>query len=203
VSGYWQFGVLREPASRAAAPLIIKLGGSLLARPAWPDDVITLVGQVEWPTLLVVGGGRLVDALRRIDASAPRPPAVMHRLAIDSLGLTARLVADALGLPLTVGPREDARLAVLDTPAWLDRADRDGTRFGRLPVGWHVTSDSIAALVATIHKTRLLLAKSAPPFDRETALVSLADRGWVDGHFPTAAAALADISWAAPAADPT
>jgi aspartokinase-like uncharacterized kinase len=204
VSGRWQSGVLREPASRAevAPPLIIKLGGSLLARPAWPDDIITLVGQVDRPTLLVVGGGRIVDALRRIDATAPRPPAVMHRLAIDSLGLTARLVADALGLPLTSEPREDARLAVLDTPAWLEIADTDGTRFERLPVGWHVTSDSIAALVTTVHDARLLLAKSAPPPGRETALVRLADRGWVDGYFPTAAAMLADISWAAPGAEP-
>ena len=205
MSRRWQSGILREPASgvRAGTPLVIKLGGSLLARPTWPDDVGALVTQVERPALVVVGGGRIVDALRRIDDTAPRPPAVMHRLAIDCLGLTARLVADALGLPLTVGPRENARLAVLDTPSWLDAGDAEGTRLARLPVGWHVTSDSIAALVATVHGGGLLLAKSAAPPGRETDLGRLADRGWVDDHFPSAAATLEDITWAAAAPDPT
>jgi len=225
VSNRWQFGSLRESAPRVpvARHLVIKIGGSLLARRAWADDIIALVSQIDRPALVVVGGGRIVDALRRIDATAPRSPAVMHRLAIDSLGLTSRLVADALGLPLTIGSQEDIRLAVLDTPAWLDATDADGSRLARLPVGWHVTSDSIAALVATVQHAGLLLAKSVPPpsdvvrpatIDREAidrgagdrdpaATVEAAARtGWVDDHFPTAAAALTEIAWAAPGPTP-
>jgi len=200
MSSQWEQGVLREPAAPgpAATPLVIKVGGSLLARPEWPDELIALVGQVTRPGLLVVGGGRIVDALRRIDATTPRSPEIMHRLAIDALGLSARLVSDALGLPLAVAPLPDARLAVLDAPAWLDAGDAEGSRFARLPVGWHVTSDSIAALVATVHDARLLLAKSAPPPAHETDLIRLAESGWVDGYFPTAAALVTGIDWAVP-----
>jgi aspartokinase-like uncharacterized kinase len=200
MSSHWEQGLLRGPAAAGptTTPLVIKVGGSLLARPAWPDDLIGLVGQVARPGLLVVGGGRIVDALRRIDATTPRSPEVMHRLAIDALGLSARLVADALGLPLAMAPLPDARLAVLDAPAWLDAEDAEGSRLARLPVGWHVTSDSIAALVATVHDMWLVLAKSTPPPARETELVRLAEMGWVDGYFPTAAARVSGIAWAAP-----
>jgi len=200
MSSHWQEGVLRGPAAAepAVIPLVIKVGGSVLARPEWPAELIALIGQVARPRLLVVGGGRIVDALRGIDATTPRSPEIMHRLAIDALGLSARLVSDVLGLPLTAAPLPDARLAVLDVPAWLDAGDAERSRFARLPVGWHVTSDSIAALVATVHDARLLLAKSAPPPAAETDLIRLAESGWVDGYFPTAAAPVGSIAWAAP-----
>jgi len=210
MNGCWDQGVLRRTARRGmpagGQPLVIKIGGSLLARPAWPDDLIALVGDVSQPGLLVVGGGRIVDALRRIDASAPRPAAMMHRLAIDALGLSARLVAEALGLPLVSAPCDPPRLAVLDTPAWLDAGEAGSPRFDSLPVGWHVTSDSIAAFVAATATSPLLLAKSVPPpcprptveADADADLKTIASTGWVDGHFPTAAASLTDIRWAAP-----
>jgi len=208
----WEQGVLRhagrETRGPAAAPLVIKIGGSLLARPAWPDELIALVSSVSNPGLLVVGGGRIVDALRRIDATAPRPAAVMHRLAIEALGLSARLVADALGLPLVRASRDTERLAVLDTPFWLDTTEAGSRRFDRLPVGWHVTSDSIAAFVAATGRSPLLLAKSGPPPGLDAGspigshgdadLETIASTGWIDGYFPTAAAPLGEIRWAAP-----
>ena len=199
-AGGWCGGDLRTAAVVAPCE-IIKLGGSLLTVPNWPDLAVDLVrirssrGQV----VVVVGGGAIVDGLRTIDAAAPQRPDAVHFLAIDLLGATARLVARALGLPLVVEPGDDAA-AVLDVPLWLTAVSRRS----RVPVGWHVTSDSIAALVAAEARGGLLLAKRvAPPRSvHEDPIAELARGGWVDDHFPVAAAGLTHIAWAAPRSVP-
>ena len=191
----WRRGMLRDDDAEAGSrPLVVKLGGSLLERIGWTKDVAGLLDTIPAPRVLVVGGGPLVDGLRAIDAAASPPAAVVHRLAIDCMGLTARLVAAVFGSPLVTECRAtESSTAVLDVPAWLDQ---DG-RFVRLPAGWHVTSDSIAALVAAELCTGLLLVKSvSPPADD---LERLATAGWVDAHFPTTARPLTWIGWAAPA----
>ena len=187
----WRLGMLRG--SGEAPSLVVKLGGSLLARPGWDRDVARLLDDLPAHRLLVVGGGPIVDGLRAVDRAAPQPAALVHRLAIDCMGHTARLVAAALDAPLVDDVGRAASTAVLDAPRWLAN---DG-RFARLPVGWHVTSDSIAAFVAATHTAGLLLAKSVgPPCDD---VDQAAAAGWLDGHFPAACRGLAWIGWAAPA----
>jgi aspartokinase-like uncharacterized kinase len=169
--------------------LVVKIGGSLLARPAWPEWIAALVAATHGPRVFVVGGGPVVDGLRAVDAAAPQPAAAMHWRAIEALGITARLVADATGLPLVETP-DATTPAVLDVARWTPAA-------AALPEGWHVTSDSIAAVVAARVGGGLLLAKSLPPPVAD--LGGLAAAGWIDAHFPTVAAAAGRITWAAPA----
>ena len=217
----WQFGLLtrppalREPTMPAQSPLVIKLGGSLLSQPGWPQGIAELLRAIaavspadsaasqpaHFPALLVVGGGSVVEGLRQIDAAGPQPAELMHALAIEMMGITARLVAAATGLPLvTAWPTAGARGAcLLDVPQWL----AENQRLLRLPVGWEVTSDSIAARVAAAHRGKLLLVKSVPPPSlsaSQNQLEELANAGWVDSYFPSAAAGLPAISWAAPRA---
>lgn len=190
----WRRGVLRDRGGPAAPrPVIVKLGGSLLGRTGWGDEVRALVATLPAPRVLVVGGGLLVDGLRAIDAAGPQPAALVHGLAIECMRITARLVAATLGAPLVVEATDATPAAVLDAPAWLAGADR----FDRLPVGWHVTSDSIAAAVAAELDAGLVLAKSVPPSHGD--IERLAATGWVDGYFPTASRPLSRIEWAAPA----
>jgi hypothetical protein len=194
----WRRGTLRA-GSTPPNGLVVKVGGSLLGMRHWPEVlaelVAPLVGGSPAP-LLVVGGGRVVDGLREIDAAAPRPPALMHELAIDAMSLTARLVADALGLPI-VSLATGA--GVLDASDWLRSPDHEA----RLPAGWHVTSDSIAALLAAETGRGLLLAKRVPPPAGDHDLERLAKAGWVDAHFPEAAKGVGSLTWAAPARDGT
>lgn len=189
----WEHGPIRAGSESPCGGRVIKFGGSLLRRGGWPAALRALVGQVVAPTTIVVGGGGLVDGLRAIDAAHPLPAALAHRLAIDAMGLTARLVADATGFSLTAEPAAGAAVVVLDAPSWL----AVGTRLADLPVGWHVTSDSIAAAVAAAYGAALWLAKSEPPPAGD--LECLARAGWVDDYFPLAAAPLGRIEWAAPA----
>lgn len=190
----------------AAAALVVKFGGSLFTRPSWPHDLRALrdllarLAETSCGCLVVVGGGPLVDGLRRMDAVSPQPARLMHDLAIACMGTTAEVVAAALGLPRVADPLElgAGATAVLDPVRWFAACP-----LGRgLPVGWQVTSDSIAARVAG-ERGRLLLAKSTPPPAHALAaadpLRALSASGWVDDHFPAAAAGLAAVSWAAPA----
>jgi len=193
----WTIGTIRGPAAGAGRRrLIAKVGGSLLARSDWPADLAALIAALPRPLLLVVGGGAVVDGLRALDAACPRPPELMHALAIDAMRITARLVADALGVTVVTDATGSDAVAVLDAPSWLDAHPRWHTE---LPAGWHVTSDSIAAVVAAALAADLVLAKSIAPPCADGDLAALAAAGWVDAHFPTAAHAVDAIAWAAPA----
>ncbi|MFM7290733.1 MAG: hypothetical protein ACKO6B_05820 [Planctomycetia bacterium] len=204
-AGGWQFGRLRGPCEETTASslVVLKFGGSLLSRPDWPTLLKTLLKTLAADRrpatcCLVVGGGAVVEGLRSLDRAVPQEARFMHALAIDAMRLTARLVAYALELPLVAAPPGDGTTAVLDVPAWLAVA----SRADQLPAGWETTSDSIAALVAATHSGRLLLAKSVPPLPCPGAVEpvsALAEAGWVDPHFPAAAASLTAIAWAAPA----
>lgn len=194
----WRQGWLRGPAgSTAGFPSTLKIGGSLLTRPDWPQLIRARVEEFDpaSPPLLVVGGGRIVDGLRAIDAVAPQPVRIVHRLAIDLMGVTARLVAEAVGLPL-VGDQRISSAAVLDVSLWIEAEGRGS----RLPDGWDVTSDSIAAAVAEERGGTLVLAKSLPPPGVAAAwsLEQLAEAGWVDGFFPEAAKRIVAIAWCCP-----
>ena len=193
----WLEGTIRsgEAATVGRGPLV-KLGGSLLVRPSWPVEIAALVATLDNPVILV-GGGAVVDGLRRLDAACLRPAVLMHELAIEALRLTGRLVADALGMAIspTIDHRSDP--VVLDVAAWFTRHPAAGSM---IPPGWEVTSDSIAAVVAATAGLDLLLAKSLPPPCPGDDLAGLAAAGWVDERFPSAAAAVSRIGWAAPAA---
>ncbi len=188
----WQFGTIRgDEKSHRTTPCVVKIGGSIFTRPDWPAVTTSLLREIHQP-LIVVGGGSVVDGLRAIDAVSPRPNQLVHELAIDAMTITARLVADALGVPL-VATTQGTTPAVLDVAAWLTTA----APFPDLPASWDVTSDSLAAAAAIAGHRSLLLAKAAAPPTGATTLESLAAAGWVDAYFPTAATALPTIAWAA------
>jgi aspartokinase-like uncharacterized kinase len=188
----WQWGIIRGSEARLISP-ILKVGGSLLASSDWPAALAELTSQIDRP-LLVVGGGGIVDGLRAIDAANPRPPQLMHELAIKAMSLTARLVANALGLPVVSCPRV-LTPAVLDIADWLANAERPPT----IPVGWEVTSDSLAAVAAVASGRSLILAKSVPPPPHAISMPSLARENWVDAWFPGAIGPTTAVGWAAPA----
>ncbi len=187
----WRRGILRAGESHGS--IVVKFGGSLLARDDWPELLRSLSQSCgNTPLSIVVGGGATVDSIRRIDDAAGLDAAVSHRLAIDAMRITARLVCETTGCPLAADPPTAASPCVIDVPAWLDTAGR----FARLPVGWHVTSDSIAAFIAAETGSDLLLAKSIPPPKNPSA-------GWVDDWFTTAASGVGRIEWAAPVSPTT
>ncbi|MFM7245722.1 MAG: hypothetical protein ACKO40_16325 [Planctomycetaceae bacterium] len=187
----WTVAPLREPPA-GGDRWVVRFGGSLLTRPGWPEDLLGLVGSLNGAVTVVVGGGPVVEGLRLVDAAQPLPAHVMHALAIEAMGVTARLAAAATGLEVSGTASPTPGATILDVPRWWATSPLGS----RLPAGWEVTSDSIAATVALETAATLVLAKRVPPPMPD--LVDLAACGWADAYFPTAAAGLVGILWAAP-----
>jgi hypothetical protein len=162
---------------------------------------------------MVVGGGRLADAIRDARARHPLDDEAAHWLCIRLLGVTAELVArllpearlirrlDELSVEWTSvrsgglksalrgngsPPPGGEGLWILEPESFL-RDEELPLGANPLPHTWDVTSDSIAARLAVALGAReLVLLKSGlpPAADLDEASRS----GYVDAYFPHAAA---------------
>ncbi|MBS0208452.1 MAG: hypothetical protein JSS27_05805 [Planctomycetes bacterium] len=172
---------------------VVKLGGSLFDLPqlagvwqAWHAR------QTPARTVLVIGGGEVVDRLREVDRAHPCDGTDMHWLCVAAMAINSRRWARELGAAFT-SPSEVRQCAgpallVIDPWAFLWEVDQSAAK--PLPASWDVTSDSIAARVADwLMADELALAKSCLPRPPAT-LVALAEQNYVDRHFPRAAANL-------------
>lgn len=183
---------------------IVKLGGSLFR-----DDVP--VARIKrWfdtqPVALniaITGGGVWADAIRELDRRARLPCEVAHELAIKSMSLLTWTIAqgdadwrhcsDFDELRAIRCELVESLASVTETNVvWFDvqqfLAVVEPRSPGRtLPIGWEVTSDSIAARLAVVLQAEeLVVFKSGPP--TRTPIADLAVLKYVDPFFPTAVA---------------
>ncbi len=172
---------------------VIKLGGSLLG---WPESTgcfrSWLAAEPPAANVVIVGGGPIVESLRELDRDCPLADEAAHWLAIRAMGITAAILAQQFDNARLVTSLEALQLAepeclqILDVERFL--RDDHGTP-GALPCGWHVTSDSIAARVATVLRaSELVLLKSTSPSGATREAWSRS--AFVDPHFPRASQTL-------------
>jgi aspartokinase-like uncharacterized kinase len=183
---------------------VVKVGGSLLQLADLPERLeMWLAAQPPAVTLVVAGGGRLVDTIRQQQQIWGYPDEVAHEVALQLMDVNARQLAAAcpwLELEPDWCPLRElgARpIAVLECGRWAAREPA----FER---SWRTTSDSIAAEVARqFAADELILLKSVLP--REAAspanyvdplftshlapgttvrLVNLAQAGWPESIWP-------------------
>jgi aspartokinase-like uncharacterized kinase len=177
--------------TRMTAPVVLKLGGSLLTIPNLMDLLEAVIHRLRpAPVLIVPGGGAAADVIRDLDRKLLLSPAKAHRDAIAAMSHNAALLCRLnKSLRLVRNYDEAQRVwsggqsAVLDAYSFLfDQPDKTG--IDPLPASWDVTSDSIAAWTAQHWQAdRLILAKScdAP----ETNLSALCHLGMIDRAFDT------------------
>lgn len=176
---------------------VVKIGGSLLTHPRFASGLRWwLSRQSRWRRIyLIVGGGEIVDALRRIDAIQRCDPVELHWLCVRMMRHTIELVAPWLP-EATLLPRstdweacvKEARQGCFLVPPDLFYSPASGDS---LPCDWTTTSDSIAALLASRLGTRnLILLKSCHP-PATANLQRLADLEAVDPVLP----GLVDSEW--------
>lgn len=147
--------------SAAGVDIVVKLGGSLLrdaplhARALLAIEALARTHRV----LIVAGGGPFADLVRELDRRLGLGDDLAHWLAIGAMDLHASIIAARLSHAHVVRGAEEIasaardRVLVLAALDWLRDADP-------LPHSWDVTSDSIAAWVASaIRAPRLLLIK--------------------------------------------
>lgn len=170
---------------------VAKLGGSLLtyeplapALRAWLAD-----DSFSGHTVLVVGGGPLVDGLREVDRRHAISESAMHWLCIQALSVTAQCVQQLLPeLPLvaqlgTLRERLAVRGATLFEVQHFMRYEEPHLPGVKLPATWDVTTDSIAARLAIVLEAEslVLLKSSDPASERFDELV---EAGHVDRFLP-------------------
>lgn len=172
---------------------VVRLGGSLLEDPLVKDWLRAwLAMQPPAPTLLIVGGGPWVEAIRTVFARHALTEQAAHWLSVRAMGLTARLALELWPEATLLTDLAAAQAwRRLDAPAVFDvqqmlEADA-ASAVPALPQNWSVTSDSIAAFVAgKLNASELVLLKSALP-DTLFDCASAAEQGYVDAYFPVAA----------------
>lgn len=194
---------------------VVKIGGSLLDWPELREVFSKFVSSlpVGQPTLVIVGGGAVVDAIRFYDGLHHWPAQETHWCCVTLMETTASLLhllfpqwqrlssPQALHQWLASLASADMEAPPVGSQALVP--DRDlvaivspAAFYGRdlaadaLPANWDTTSDSIAALLASkLDARELILLKSAgsdldiDPLNRETDLRSLTDANLIDPHF--------------------
>jgi len=134
---------------------------------------------------VVIGGGELIDAIRRLDQVRPGDPVDTHWLCIELMEITRRVFANWFDWrPLTSHEelREQMQVGfcserptVVAVTSFYDR-DTDI----RVPWDWRTTSDTIAAILAvTVNADELVLLKSCE-VDSRLDIVALSQAGIVD-----------------------
>jgi len=84
----------------SAEPVVVKLGGSLLSQPRWPEWLELWLGQQPPAAyLLIVGGGQAIDAMRHLDQTHTLDTAAMHWRCIRLLDATFEVAAELLRRP--------------------------------------------------------------------------------------------------------
>ncbi len=177
---------------------VVKVGGSLFD---FSDLVPALRGwlaaQPPANNVLVAGGGKFADAIREADERFAIGQETSHWLCIETLRVSAQLLATILPESQLVVTFEDLTSALRDSvgcrpmvfcPARFMREVEPDLDEYRSPHTWSVTTDSIAARLAeAIRADELVLLKSTDP--PPEGFIT----GYVDQYFPQAARNVANV----------
>lgn len=140
---------------------VIKVGGSLAEMPEALTELCVEVSRIakNHSILVIPGGGKFADAVRELDARFALPAVISHKMAIlamDQYGLLlSQLIPDGVACDLLQNGKrlsESGKAAVFLPSKLLFCEDP-------FEPSWDVTSDSIAAYLATkLDAKKLILA---------------------------------------------
>ena len=182
---------------------VIKLGGSLLQRPGLLADVECWLTRCSPAiNLVVIGGGELIDAVRKLDGLRPGDPIATHWRCVELMQVTFEIVRDWFPTWGTIESAEDLKSGCAhDFSAHdleLPRLVAVGSFYRRgmpseLPESWHTTSDTIAAQLAIEIRAQRLVLLKACEVDPVASVGELARRGIVDEVLPAFASRIPEL----------
>ncbi len=177
---------------------VVKLGGSLLDLPDLAQRLDQLRPVWGLRPLVLVGGGAAADLVREWDQLHGLGEERSHWLALDSLALTARLLA-ALWPAACVAQRVNyeaiwgaGRVPLASAREWFE--DSLAEQAPTPPHSWLTTTDTIAAWIAAITKAESLWLLKSVPCPASVAEATQLDL--VDPHFAERTPAGIPIHWA-------
>jgi aspartokinase-like uncharacterized kinase len=178
---------------------VVKVGGSLLDLPDLPARLENFLADFSRPCpVVLVGGGDVVEQIRKWDRAYALGEEASHWIALQALTITAMVLERAAPILERVESRHDLprvwgrkKVPLYDAHRFI--RDVDGHSREPLPRRWRVTSDSIAARMASeLGAPEVILLKSVSLEDG-LSMEEAARRGFVDPHFPAAAQGLARV----------
>ena len=182
---------------------VVKIGGSLLSRRDLPMALSTWMSQqTPAETLCIVGGGKVIDAIRQLDGVHPGDPAMIHWLCVDSLQTTFHFVASWFDWSIIVRPSEFREAMAsgfsADAPTLLNVSSfyfpaADSLKHMTLPHDWRTTTDAIAALLAIQTEADELVLLKSCEVECGFTPQQLAEQGIVDDAFPEIAEGISVI----------
>ena len=193
---------MSDGASRIPPLVVLKLGGSLLKCTDLADRLRSLIATLRpQRILIVVGGGDAADVVRDWSDRFSLSEEMAHWLAIRSLSLTRGLVKELLPeceeveTPSAAAEVWDGqqRPVLLKLESYLRQAEINQP--SPLPHTWDVTSDSIAAWVATQWGAEQLILLKSIELPDGMDLEQAAAAGLVDGYFPIIGQKVTQICW--------
>jgi aspartokinase-like uncharacterized kinase len=179
---------------------VLKLGGSLLD---WADSTVRLrqwlAGQKLAERLLIVGGGDLADSIRRSDQLHRLGEETSHWLSVRTMAIHAEMLMAMLpearwceSVRRLMEQAASPGLVIVDPWSFLHDEEPQWSPTP-LPANWDVTSDSIAARLATLlGAEELTLLKSGLPPNGRT-IAEVADAGYFDRFFTQAVVGLPQV----------
>ena len=142
---------------------VVKVGGSLFDWPEYKTRLPRFLHSVHQSRVVVVpGGGKYVDKVRRWQTHGDWTDERSHERALDMLMIASRLMKNWLPDAVWTNHPDQikscfSRIVVLDCSHW-------ARQIANLPQNWKLTSDSLAAILATqLEATELVLLKSRLP----------------------------------------
>lgn len=170
-------------------PVVIKVGGSLLALKRLNEELAELIQTVKnHQVVLLTGGGPAVKAYRKLCEASGIPQERAHWHCIQLMCDLTNTLCDTFPNSVAVSSWNEAELAwKSDRIPWFiveSFLRSDDKQRDHLPHTWDVSSDSIAAHLAIRHEAELILLKGCALPKRRVTAKALAKRGIVDKWFP-------------------
>jgi 5-(aminomethyl)-3-furanmethanol phosphate kinase len=175
---------------------IVKVGGSLFQLPDLGERIKKwLLKQHDFFSVLIPGCGKLGNSIREYDARFQLGDTICHNICAELLELQSQVLHKILSETITLDKVLDIyeqqinsrniSYVIFNAKNFLtdDEPNYPGEK---LPIGWDVSTDSIAARLAEIadaHELVLLKAIAPPTF---IEIAELADANYVDSYFPWA-----------------
>jgi aspartokinase-like uncharacterized kinase len=180
---------------------VIKIGGSLLRTDRLAQTLDAWIArQPPAQTIAIVGGGELIDAVRRLDAQYHCDTVWVHWQCIALLQTTFQWLSwqlDGWQLHSTADEFERLRKSEGTTAETnhlvaVDSFYHQHTE-SPLPLDWTTTTDAIAGWLSILTGADELVLLKSCDVDAAMSLSDLADQGVIDGALPSLAADLCPV----------